>query len=678
MSTRYEVHPSIGVARVGNSPSEFYLAPETIAGLPTECDGDGNAVLSDGVPQPVRQFKDADGRIKRQAALFKIFVYDDGDDPPREVTLADADVERIEWTVHLANKKAAWYQNQELDGDLLLGKKNSYANRHVPWRNANVSGDARRRKLIVDPGPRTVSDPGQRESFSRDAETTYPHVSFPKQGLDPYDIDSLGEIVMNQRGALAVLGGFGRAGGIQQISTYTGADSWYDDISDGPVTCRLTLKDDASPIELRAWVLVAPPKFAPELRNITTLDDVQYDVGVRYQNLVPDLYDESNWHDGWNPGYIADYEHDIQPIIERPGDYMWVANVPTMMAFARPRFDPRDASESNRKNRENYVSYFRHPGRNELGRDHQVLMGPNGVPLMPLNSGTNSVTNDNVDKFMSLTRTQYQLLRQWAAGKFVSGQDRARPAGIHPLDRAGGGNCVGHPMSPGVETSWNTRNPSIYERPYRVAHRADETYYAKHGLSPSRDECEGGGCEPGDLTKRMSPPWMADLYQCSVEWINFTLPHSNYVNPSGMPEPPTYYAYWWPPAAPMWVMSGDMTAEEQNLSGVVGGQQVFFLRGLDNISRVVLGWSYLGFILNQNHGPDGREYPSFVEHERGHDKFVVASVAVGQAVNQTGADGMFVVNDNYFVPMWFLKHDPKEDPTGIHARAGHRRRHRGL
>src|SRR5882672_4304041 len=33
---RFKIHPSIGVARVGNSP-EFYLEPETIGGRPIEC-----------------------------------------------------------------------------------------------------------------------------------------------------------------------------------------------------------------------------------------------------------------------------------------------------------------------------------------------------------------------------------------------------------------------------------------------------------------------------------------------------------------------------------------------------------------------------------------------------------------------------------------------------------------
>ena len=156
MPTRYDIHPSIGIARVGNSPDSFYVAPDAIGGLPFECDADGNRILVNGAPQTVRTFKDDRKRVRRQAAVFTIFAYEDDRHPPRAVSLADADVERIEWTAHLANKKAAWYQNQELDGDLMLGNANSYAKRHVPFRNAHVTGEERRQALIIDPGPRTV------------------------------------------------------------------------------------------------------------------------------------------------------------------------------------------------------------------------------------------------------------------------------------------------------------------------------------------------------------------------------------------------------------------------------------------------------------------------------------------------------------------------------------------
>ena len=78
MSTKYEIHPSIGIARVGNSKHDFYLAPESPGALPTQCDEWGNETLDkDGNGVPIESFKNGNSEVKRQAARFKIFVYDD-------------------------------------------------------------------------------------------------------------------------------------------------------------------------------------------------------------------------------------------------------------------------------------------------------------------------------------------------------------------------------------------------------------------------------------------------------------------------------------------------------------------------------------------------------------------------------------------------------------------------
>jgi L-lysine 6-oxidase len=675
MATRYEIHPTVGVARLGDSPDSFFLAPEALGGRPLECDASGNEILVAGAPRPVERFKDQAGRIRRQAARFKLFAFDDADPAAggREVTLDDAEVAGIEWTVHLANKKAAWYQGAQLDGDPMLGEwaggtnTNSYQARHVPLRNRRIVDESeRQRSLIVDPGPRTVREPDQRVACSRaTVPADYPHGSFPDPSLGPYPIDSLGEVLVDAAGRLLVLGGHGDACGRRIIATFTGSDTWFDDVSDGPVTCRLRLRG-GEVHQLEAWCLVGPPKYAPELRNIVTLDDVMFDAGVRFLGLLPELYDRERWPEtgGWNRDYRASFERDVRPIMERPADYIWVANVPSMVGFAAPRFDPRDASAANRPNRERYLSYWRRPGENELGAEHEVLMSPQGVPLMPLNAGTNPVSNDNIDKMMSLTLTQYVLLEQWARGKFSAGDPADASGaleGVHPLDRASVGNCVGHPMSPGVETSWNTRNPTIYERSYVIKHRYGAAHYRTCGLSPSYDECLPGedgvfqGCEPGDLTKRMSPPWQSDLYQCSIEYVSFKSPRVNQDDETQIPPPPTYYAYWWPPQAPMYVISGAMTPQEQRAAGVVGGYQVYFTRGANNINLLVSCWKDLGFVVNQNRGPDAREYPYYVEVERNHDRFVVGSVAVSQPIDQLAASGSYFTEDNYFIPVWYLR-----------------------
>jgi len=90
------IHPAIGVARVGNS-EEFFVGPEN-PGVPANWDSG---------TRKFKAFKDAQGRILRQAARFRIFQFDDGGNPVKELTLADGVT--IEWRVHVANRKAAFF-----------------------------------------------------------------------------------------------------------------------------------------------------------------------------------------------------------------------------------------------------------------------------------------------------------------------------------------------------------------------------------------------------------------------------------------------------------------------------------------------------------------------------------------------------------------------------------------
>ncbi len=514
-------------------------------------------------------------------------------------------------------------------------------------RNADYSGD--RRELIIDPGPRTLSRPGTRAEFSKDTiPPGYKFGQFPDPPSQGLPITTLGSMLIDRTGRLLVLGGFGRAGGNAAITSFAGADSWHDDISDGSVRCKVKLKNGET-VELDAWVIVGSPKFAPELVNIVTLDDLMFDVGVRYLKLAPKMYDAVRWKksNGWNPAYKASFDRDIRPIIERPGGYQWVANVPAMTAFSMPRFDPRDSGAGSRPARMTYFSYWRKPGNSEVDPSGQqnTFATPWGSPMMPLNAGTNSVTDTLVDKFLTLTETQYFLLGQWAAGKFdTRGSDDLR---LDPLDRACVGNAVGSPMCPGIEVTWSTRNPAIYAAPHRIKQAHDETYYAQNGLSPTADECEGGGCEPGDLTKRMAIPWQADFFQCTAQFINFTDPTAN--TNGTIPKPPTFYAYWWPPQSPMYVMSPIMTAAEQLAAGIPSGFQVYYARGINSFAEMITAWSYLGFISNRNTAASRVEYPSFEEVERNNDRFVTSSVAVGSIDNFSNN------TDSYFAPMWFLQ-----------------------
>jgi L-lysine 6-oxidase len=606
-----KIHPSVGVARLGNSPTSICLAPTSIGGLPFDADDCGNSL------GPIVHFKDPKGLIKRQGQPFKIY-----DEYGTEITLDSPNIASIEWTVHLANKKAAWYQYSELQGNLLYGPDNSYAIQKIPFRNPLVPQD-KRQSLIVDPGPRSISGREQTIGFDKDnVPANYPAQYPPETVQYGVPVTTLGDLKTDKDGRLVVLGGFGKAGGNEALTSYGGSSTWHDDISDGPVYCTINFKDDSPAVTLSAWVVVGSPDFAPEIVNISNLSDTMFDVGVRCFNLVPDMCQNGVY----NKAFIANFQRDILPIINRLGRYQWVANVQPMMAFASNIFDFTDPSEANKANRLKYFSYFRElDGQPPVPPNlpQEQLFQTNGddiFPMMPLNSGSNSVSNVNIMKFLALDETQMFLLEQWANGNFESNPNY-KPYPVNAMDAASVGNCVGLPMCPGIEVTWNLQNPIIYAAPYAIKQYENEAYYLANGLTPSRDECEGGGCEPGDLTKRMACPWQADFFQCTVQYINFTDPSINKEELDGSmaPLPPTYYSYWWPPQSPWDVIVGEFTVEGQIATNVPAGQQMNYARGINSFTQMVEYWHALGFIRDKNAGSQG--YPFMVETERTNEIF---------------------------------------------------------
>ena len=361
MQPVYRIHPAIGVARLGDSPEEFYIGPEAPAALPVECDSNGNPVLSPyGKEQVVSKFKDEQGRIKRQAARFQVYVYDDASPEGRPLELT-ADVRGggnhgklvdIQWRVHLANKKAAWYEFHGLNGE------HGYA-ADAPLRNASITGDDARRRLMIDAGPRYVNGTDRRRaSFDRDSDC-YATV-FPPKGLAPREIDTLGELVTDNAGRLLVLGGHGNSGscesglGEPRIADYANNDGWFDDISDGPVMARLVMYSDEVKayryidVEDPAWVLVGYPRYCPEILDMITLDEVVYDLAVRKFAYRTDLYgvpgtfdapqqiDISNagaldhWNAGpldWNSEYRPWFYRDVWPILFRVDELKYLNNI---------------------------------------------------------------------------------------------------------------------------------------------------------------------------------------------------------------------------------------------------------------------------------------------------------------------------------------------------------------
>jgi hypothetical protein len=363
MTTRYRIHPGIGIARLGNSLDEFCISPEEPAALPLACDGQGNVLLSpDGRTElRVEKFKDAEGRIKRQAARFQVFVYDDESPEGRPLKIGDpvsgggnqGHLIDIEWRVHLANKKASWYEFEQLEGE------HGYAPNH-PRRNAGVTDPEARQRLIIDPGPRAVDGTYRRSAkFDRDTGGMYA-ATFPPP-LEPHSIDTLGELRTDDSGRLLVLGGHGHSGsylyqefGQPRIDTYANNDGWFDDTSDGPVTARLTMySSDVETtrfvdVEYPAWVVVGYPAYVPQILDMVTMDEAMRDMFVTEFADRTDLYGEAgtfddpevidptdtealiHWKRGrleWNDAYRPWFYRDIWNILFRPDEFTYLTNV---------------------------------------------------------------------------------------------------------------------------------------------------------------------------------------------------------------------------------------------------------------------------------------------------------------------------------------------------------------
>jgi L-Lysine epsilon oxidase N-terminal/L-lysine epsilon oxidase C-terminal domain len=266
MPVGFEIHPTIGIARLGASDG-FFIGPEP-----------------DEPPPPF--YRDTGG-ILRQAARFRIFRVERD---AKGTVLAASEVTReiadIVWTVHLANRKATGIRIAAPPAR----------------RNGATGNDKTDAPLIIDPGPRSVS-----------AEVTtavFDSGSFRKKPVP------LGELRFESgTGRLVVLGGKGQSGfvppGDAGVGHFADNDGWFDDTAEGPVRATVTLRATGqTPAVSGARVVVGPPDFAPEIQNFVTAYDIVYQMSLD-KGLVP------------APKTFS-FMRFVHPILMRASGYQWV------------------------------------------------------------------------------------------------------------------------------------------------------------------------------------------------------------------------------------------------------------------------------------------------------------------------------------------------------------------
>jgi hypothetical protein len=563
-----KIFPAIGVARVGNSSNEFFVAPE----LP--------GVLPQG------PFKDASGAIKRQAVRFRVYGVDAQGLPVAELTSAEAD---ITWTVHLANKKAAWYKF-----DTALDIPEAVA---TVRRNAGV---ADRTRLAVDGGPRSVSGAGANGVVCDGGRFLGAAVE-------------LGELRTDENGRLLVLGGRGRALAPEgaPLTTFADNDGWVDDTSDGPVTATVQLKTGEVLAVEPACAVVAPPDYGA---SIATTFRSLYDV------MTQTMVDAGHLPRPTRVRFLAD----IYPLFHRLTALQW-ANAGLLRDFgwrsgsdfSDPALVARlaDASPQNNAFRREWFERFRDP----------AFASPQPEALPPFYGDAIAIPFNSPRNWLAVTPLQYAALRQWAEGDFVDDSALAPelpevleqlPVAAQPaaLDRAALEACLGDAFHPGCEMTWPMRRPSMYSGPFRLRHReAPEPDYGDT-LTPAASLAPGGpldGCVPGAVTRWMAVPWQTDTGSC----------RSGYE-----PEIDPYLPTFWPTRVPNHVLTEAAYQEVLNTGLSLEQREAAFrtrapyFRNIDGatkpetLANIVANWHKLG-VIERRPGPPGADFPRAFEVE---------------------------------------------------------------
>jgi hypothetical protein len=532
--------------------------------------------MPDGKPFGATDFRDKDNKIRRQGARFRVFKESVEGEFIEEVTAGAGGVQSIEWTVHLANKKPVWYDFQTALGE------NGYASNH-PWRNSRITEKSARQAMIIDPGPGTVTGPNQRVDFSRGSKTAYP-ATFPPEKLKPFEINTIGSILTDEKGNLIVLGGHGCAGTSHrspEITDYANNDGWWDDTADGPVQATIKLAGGETVDAATAWVLVGPPKYAPQIANLVTLHDTMYDVAVRDMGFRTDMYQNYQW----NFGYLPDFDTEILPILERGNNYPWVVAIPPkphdfnlkVLGDTDPKYDSM---------RKYYFDKLRAPNMENL-----IKSTTSGHTMMPYLAGDDCLANAlSPSRYLTFTQTQYFLLQQWADGKFTNGGAAVNHPGAQ-LTEAVLGNCVGGAFSPGIEMTWICRNSAIYAEPFRLKLKKDIPVPLSLDFNPA------AGFEPGDATKFMAVPWQADFNECAAQPLLDRV------------------VYWWPAQRPLWVYARNEEGHWRQVpwTGIDFDQNapdyLCFADDLEMVSQ----WKNMGFIIESEKGSGD---PKFIEVAR--------------------------------------------------------------
>lgn len=486
-----EIHPAIGVGRVGNAEHEYYLAPQ----------------VPNPEPKPPDSYRDECGAIKREGVQFRLFGYDAEGEVVAELT---ADNAEIEWSAHIANLKSAWYEfTAALDVPHAKELK-------MPHRNPNMVDPDERAALVIDPGKRSIT--GRNQQGAGYAFDTGQFMGEPVY---------LGELRTDSVGRLIALGGYGHSGSPtgmpafnpKQENAFGNAIGWHDDVADGPVDARVSINNNSIPVK-GAWVVFGPPKFAPDFVGWRTLYEVLEELFITNAMTSP-------------PSRVSFTKH-IYPILQRMTALQWVnvgfkamfgADGP--LNFENPELidklcrihGDRDAYAGLRRGIYNaFRPSEKNPGAN-----------PRTWPWI-YGDAFGSFDDPEAEIYLLVPDMLEAKLRTWMLGDFEEDWGRIQdppsriedvPLAEQPqcMTKASLHFCAADAFHPGIELTWPMRHVSMYESPFRIRRNDGSLPKLDYGTFLTQETAlafDGplNAQGPGGLTRWMLVPWQVDTAGC--------------------------------------------------------------------------------------------------------------------------------------------------------------------
>lgn len=540
------IHPGIGVSRVGDS-KEFFIGPEV---MNPEHYHKSDEPFKAGT-ETQSPYRESSGAIKRQAARFRVFGYNKSGEVVAEIHHEDTGKSKIEWTVEVANSKAEWFEFlSAMDIPEMAGRV-----LHV--RNPDITDSVNREKLAIRPKPASIS--GVNVNAKLSAAKYKMQDNFVLSSKKQAKV-MLGEVRTDDDGCLLFLPGMGKSGSPtnspafdkEKPKSFSNAPGWYDDVCDGPVNAKVIING----IEFEAdsaWVISAPPNFAPDIISWRTMNDLMQEVFISAGMMsLPDT---------------VSFKDHVLPIFQRLSKLQWVNNSfasfygeGTALDFYDKDLIGKLARLPSKKAAHDPFQAFRRTIYNSFRPVKSTGADMNSWPPIYGDAfGSNKAGEPMSPRtYFNLPSLFNHVLEKWVNGEFVNDWENTSdeydylsnvPLEEQPnmLDQAAMHFCVADAFHPGCEITWPARHTSLYRAPYRIRQRKEGMPVPDYGLSISTDRVMALGGPlyeqgPGDLTRWMALPWQGDTAFC----------RSGYV-----PEFDPYGPAYWPARVPNSVLLKD-------------------------------------------------------------------------------------------------------------------------